>query len=264
MIVDQIQVGRIDEGEGYEFWYDVFAAEWLRNEHQFEARDVVYLLGTLIGIALIVLGVHEMQFLRRAAMKPVGLAMFLAGSPPTVIGVVTLHVTDEMGGNWLGAVLIGVGVLVGLYGLATWRYEPLATSGALTFTPAILKSLAIGVGLLVLSIISALVFDADSSEDLFFPFTEQGLRAVLFVGLAVIAIAFFVVAEYQALRVSPKTRMVVSIFIALVIVGLGVLRQEPVGVGEVPLGGVQRHARHRPPRSGVGGAQRPVRRTSNA
>ena len=220
LIVDQIQVGRIDEGEGYEFWYDVFAAEWLRNDHQFEARDVVYLLGTLIGTALIVLGVHEMQFLRRAAMKPVGLAMFLAGLATTIIGVVTLHITDEIGGNWLGAVLIGAGVLVGLYGLATWRYEPLATSGALTFTPAILKSLAIGVGLLVLSIISALVFDADSSEDLFFPFTEQGLRAVLFVGLAVIAIAFFVVAEYQALRVSPKTRMVVSIFIALVIAGL--------------------------------------------
>ena len=53
----------------------------------------------------------------------------------------------------------------------------------------------------MLSIISALVFDADSSENLFFPFTEQGLRAVLFVGLAVIAIAFFVVAEYRALRV---------------------------------------------------------------
>ena len=117
---------------------------------------MVYLLGTLVGTALIVLGVHEMQFLRRAAMKPVGLAMFLAGLATAIIGVVTLHITDEIGGNWLGAVLIGAGVLVGLYGLATWRYEPLASSGALTFTPAILKPLAIGVGLLVLSIISAI------------------------------------------------------------------------------------------------------------
>ena len=54
LIVDQVQVGRIDEGEGYEFWYDVFAAEWPRNDHQFDGRDVVYLLGTLIGVALIV------------------------------------------------------------------------------------------------------------------------------------------------------------------------------------------------------------------
>ena len=34
LIVDQIQVGRIDEGGGYEFWRKIFAAEWARNDHQ--------------------------------------------------------------------------------------------------------------------------------------------------------------------------------------------------------------------------------------
>ncbi len=107
-------------------------------------------------------------------MKPVGLAVFLAGTATAIIGIVTLHVTDEISGNWLGAVLIGAGVLVGLYGLATWRYEPLSTSGPLTITPAILKPLAIGVGLLVLSIISALVFDADSNEGPVLPVHRAG------------------------------------------------------------------------------------------
>ena len=220
MIVDQIQVGRTDEAEGYEFWYDIFAAEWHRNDHEFEGRDTVYLVAVLCGIALIVLGVHEMHFRLRSDKKPVGLGMFLAGIATTIIGVVTLHITDGLGGNWLGGALIGVGVLVGLYGLATWRYDPISTPGEVKLTTSIIKPIVIGVGLLALSIISALVFDSDSTEDIFFPFTEQGLRAVLFVGLAVIAIAFFLFVAHQALRVAPASKMAVSIFVGLVIAGL--------------------------------------------
>ena len=220
LIVDQIQVGRIDEGSGHAFWRDVFAAEWTRNDHQFGGRDAVTLVCVLGGIALIVLAVHEMHFLRRTDAKPVGLAVFLAGLATTIIGVVALHTTDGTSGNWLGGALIGAGVLVGLYGLATWRYERLSTRGVPTITPAIIKPLAIGIGLLVLSIISALAFDSDAEGDLFFPFTEQGLRAVLFVGLAVVAIAFFVVAAHRALRVSPTTRLAVSVFVAIVVAGL--------------------------------------------
>jgi simple sugar transport system permease protein len=220
LIVDQIQVGRIDEGHGYDFWREIFASEWIRNEHQFGGRDVVYLVAVLCGIALIVVAVHEMHFLRRAAMQPLGLAVFLGGIATAAIGIVVLHVTDGTSGNWLGSALIGAGVVVGLYGLATWRYEPLTTADALTFPSFIATPMGIGVGLLVLSIIAALAFDADSKDHLFFPFTEQGLRAVLFVGLAAAAIASFMVAAHRAVRVSSATKMAVSIFVALVIGGL--------------------------------------------
>ena len=41
LIVDNIQVGRIDEGHGYDFWRKIFASTWARNDHQFEARDAI-------------------------------------------------------------------------------------------------------------------------------------------------------------------------------------------------------------------------------
>ena len=61
LIVDNVQVGRIDDGGGYEFWRRVFAATWARNDHQFEVRDLFYNQFLLIGSILFVLAFFEMN-----------------------------------------------------------------------------------------------------------------------------------------------------------------------------------------------------------
>ena len=125
LIVDQVQVGDISDANGYSFWNRVFASSWDRTKHEFPARDKVYTVCLLLAIALIVIAVVEMQFSRNAA-RPAGQIQFVVGAGITVAGIVTLHVTDGLSGNWLGSAIIAVGTLVGLHGYATWRLEPAA------------------------------------------------------------------------------------------------------------------------------------------
>src|SRR6187431_1739180 len=130
LIVDQVQVGDISDADGYSFWNKVFASSWNRTEHEFARRDTVYTIALLLAIALVVVAVVEMQFSRRReGFRPAGLIQFVIGAGIAVAGIVTLHVTDGLSGNWLGAAIIAVGTLVGLHGYATWRLQPAAERG---------------------------------------------------------------------------------------------------------------------------------------
>ena len=220
LIVDQIQVGRIDEGHGYDFWRKIFASEWERNGHQFEGRDLVYTLLVIGGIALIALAAYEMHFLRRAERKPVGAIVLAVGTAVAVGGVIILHTTDGVSGNWVGSLVVGVGILVGLYGWSEWRFEPLHERGTVHFPPDIMRLFGYAALALVLSVFFAIVFDSSDDSDLFFPFTEQGLRAVLYVGLAAVGVTMLMIAASRARKVSPMTKSAVSIITALVVLGL--------------------------------------------
>jgi ribose/xylose/arabinose/galactoside ABC-type transport system permease subunit len=220
LIVDQIQVGRIDEGHGHEFWRKIFAAEWARNDHQLGARDVIYSIGIIAGFALLVLATYELHFLRRQQRVAAGSAVFGAGVVAAVVGAVVLHATDNSGGNWLGGFVIGAGVLVALYGLGRWRYEPLGGGGSAKLTPDVIRPIGFAAVALVLAIISASAFDSESVKSLFFPFTEQGLRAVLFVALATLAVALLMIAANRARTVSPMSKVLVSTLTAAVLVFL--------------------------------------------
>ena len=158
LIVDQVQVGDISDANGYGFWNKIFASAWNRTEHTFNSRDKVYTVCLLLAIALVVVAVVEMQFSRRrGAFKPAGLIQFIIGAGVTVAGIVTLHVTDGVSGNWLGGAIIAVGTIVGLLGYATWRLQPAAASdrGSLQFTPDLTKWLVIGLVGVALAIIFA-------------------------------------------------------------------------------------------------------------
>src|SRR5680860_338632 len=81
LVVDQIQVGRADEGAGFEFFQKIFAGEWDRTQHVWGLRDAVYTVGVLGAIALVVLAVHEMHFERRTgALKAAGIPQFVVGA----------------------------------------------------------------------------------------------------------------------------------------------------------------------------------------
>ena len=108
LIVDQVQVGDIRDASGYDFWQTIFASEWIRNDHQWAQRDRVFLVLILLAIAVAVLATAEMQFAsRRGSASPLGLPLLAGGTAAVVVGVVVLHQTDSVGGNWLGSAIIG-------------------------------------------------------------------------------------------------------------------------------------------------------------
>ncbi len=212
LIVDQVQVGDISKANGYGFWKTIFASAWDRTEHQFERRDTVYTVCLLLAIALIVVAVVEMQFSRkRESSKPAGLIQFIVGAGIVLAGIVTLHVTDGLSGNWLGAALIAVGTIVGLHGYATWRLEPAGERGTLGTTPALTRWLVIGVVSVAAAIIVAWVMDAYDDTNFFFPFTYQGFRATLYMLLSAVGYTAILIAVSKARRVSRITHFVVTL-----------------------------------------------------
>ncbi len=206
LVVDQIQVGRIDEGAGYSFWRKIFASEWQRNDHQFGSRDFFYTLGIVGGFALLVLAVHEYNYARRKVLNNAGAALTAVAFAGGIAGIVILHATDNTGGNYLGGIVIAVSTLVGLFGFGWWRFEPVAQRGNLHIDQQVSKSFGLGLGLVALGAISAVTLDSASSSDFFLLITEQGLRAMLFVGLTSAGITFMIIGVRQASTTNPLTK----------------------------------------------------------
>ena len=226
LIVDQIQVGRTDEGQGYDFWQPIFAAEWDRTTHQFEGRDTVYTICVILGLSLIALAVHEMHFERRTeGLRASGLPQFLIGAGGVVAGIIVLHVTDNTAGNWLGALVIAAGTFVGLLGLGAWRFQPLADRGAIEFTPDVVKYVGAGAVSVALAIISAVVFDSTDESSFIFPWTVQGFRATLFLFFTGAGFTLLMIGAYKASRVSAATKTAVSLLISAIIVVLAFVVQ---------------------------------------
>jgi ribose/xylose/arabinose/galactoside ABC-type transport system permease subunit len=212
LIVDQVQVGDISDANGYGFWNRIFASQWNRTTHVFENRDKVYTVCLLLAIALVVVAVVEMQFSRkREAYKSAGLIQFVVGAGVTVAGIVTLHQTDGLSGNWLGSAIIAVGTIVGLHGYATWRLEPAHERGSFRMTPDMLKWLLLGVASVAAAIIVAWVMDAYEDTNFFFPFTYQGFRATLFMLLSAVGFTAILIAVSKARRVSRMTHFGITL-----------------------------------------------------
>jgi ribose/xylose/arabinose/galactoside ABC-type transport system permease subunit len=221
LIVDQVQVGDISDANGYEFWRKIFASAWDRTEHQFAHRDKVYTVCLLLAIALVVVAVVEMQFSRkREASKPLGLIELVVGAGIALGGIITLHVTDGLSGNWLGAALIAVGTIIGLHGYATWRLEPAGERGTMRMTPAVTKWLVIGLVGVSAAIIIAWQMDAYDDTNFFFPFTYQGFRATLYMLLSAVGYTAILIAVARARRVSRMTHFVVTLVGCASIVGM--------------------------------------------
>ena len=226
LIVDQIQVGKMDDlaifaddrggDRGYDIFNKIFAAQWERNSHIWESRDTFYTILGLVGLGLIVLAVHELRFARKERMNPVGLAVFAAGLVGVVVGILTLHNTDGTGGDTLGAVIIGAAILVGLFGLALWRYQPLADRGSLQLAPSVLTPLVAGVAAVVIGVILASVLDAQNAETLLLLFTEQGIRAILFVGLGAVGLVLLLIAANRAGATSQTGRSALLGLVAVI------------------------------------------------
>lgn len=163
LIIDNITVGRVDEGHGYDFWQPIFDYTWARNEHQFEARDALYTIGVLGGIAVLVLAVHELNYRRKASMNPAGLGALALGLAGTVAGIIVMHSTDGVGSNTVAGLILAVSIFVALVGLAVWRYER-QSPGGLELHRDLLVLVGGGVVLVLLGAFLARILDVESQE----------------------------------------------------------------------------------------------------
>ncbi len=68
----QVVVEGLNEAAGYGFWRKVFAASWIRNDHIWNDRDVVWTILVIAGVALIAAGVLEMSYRRARTAQPQG------------------------------------------------------------------------------------------------------------------------------------------------------------------------------------------------
>ncbi len=213
--VGQIQVASTEEASDYDFWRPIFAGEWERNGHVLESRDFFYTSLSLIGLVLAVLAVAQLWFKRRDSLNQVGLIQFLVGLAAGVVGVVLMHTTDGYGGNIAAGAAIALGVLVGLHGFCQWRFEPGGEAGSVSLDATARKRIGGGLGLVILGGIVATVMDSSSTGELFFPFTTQGLRAILYFALITSGLGLLALASQSALSVNSATKFVATAAVAL-------------------------------------------------
>ena len=223
LIVHQIQVGRTSEGGGYEGFRKLFASEWNRTAHQFELRDTLYSVGLIAGLALVVLAVHELHFVRANKSNPIGLVEHIAGVVGVLGGIAILHTTDSVSGNWAAGAVIAVAGLLTIHGLGVWRYESLANRGLVIFDIGYGQPLLAGLASLAAAAGIAVVMDANDKTTLFFPFTHQGLRATLFLILGGFGFMSLTVASYRARQISVMARSMVLVLVSVLIAGSGFL-----------------------------------------
>lgn len=212
--VDQVQVGSIEEAKEYEFFRKIFAGEWPRNNHQLESRDFFYIVLVALGLCLVILAVYEQWFQRRQQFDASGLGQFVVGAAASVVGAVLLHSTDGTGVNAVLAAVIAVGAIVALHGWCRWRYEVTADRGTVRLDGEATRRLAIGFALLAASAVAAFAIDSSSQKEIIFPFTTQGVRAILFVALAAAGLTQLALASQAALRVNPATKFVATLALA--------------------------------------------------
>lgn len=235
MIIDNVQVGRIDEGSGYSFWRKIFASEWTRNSHLFEGRDTTFSLLFIGGALAILLGVIEMTYSRRAEARPQGLGVLVAGIAAGLGGFIGLLATDGTGSNLLFGGLTAVGFVVAALGWGRWRYEDrepdsTATGGFLPRGPALYRVL-LGLASVGLATFFAFVLDSESQSTFIILITVQGLRAILFVSLALVGLVLILIAAQEAGRSSARAELGTKVIAAAALTFLAfVIRAESQSV----------------------------------
>ena len=210
LLTGQISVTFSEDAHGYDFWQPVFAGVWARNEHVWNTRDWFYIGFLIIGAVVIALSVCEMHFVKRETKSAAGLPIFGAGLAGLAAAIFLMHTTDGVSANIIAAAVLGVSSLVGLVGFAMWRFEPVAAAGGFKLNGKITMPLFAGLAFVAAASVASFAIDSSNAETLFFPFTVQGLRAVLMMLFAGIGFSLLMVAANKALSVNPTTKLAIS------------------------------------------------------
>ena len=125
LFTDKVIVEGLDEAAGYDFWVEDLWGGLGPQRHILESRDLIYAVRLIVGAVALMIGVYELSFRRRTPHELVA-AWWRSWSGPqlAVFGLLRLVDTDGASNNWIYGSVVAIGVLIGILGLGTWRFEP--------------------------------------------------------------------------------------------------------------------------------------------
>jgi ribose/xylose/arabinose/galactoside ABC-type transport system permease subunit len=221
LFTDKVIVEGLDRARGgYEFFNVIFGSVWTRNNHVFNGRDTLYAILLVAGASAMVVGLMELAFRRRERPQISGLLVGLLGVVTGVLSLVRLTGTDTVSANWIYSIGLGLSVLVAMFGLARWRFEPAGHSDGLVLDSSVVRRAGIGLGAIILAVAAGMTLDPTSIKVVGFLLTVQGLRAVLLVGGAVVGVAMLMLAGRRARSASRTSQFLLMTLTSAVLVGM--------------------------------------------
>jgi simple sugar transport system permease protein len=123
-----------------------------------------------------------------------------------IAGLIVLHQTDGVGGNVVGCLLGGVGVVAAVDGFARWRYEPRDGDGTVSITGSE-RQIGLGIGLVALAVITVFVIDRKEQQEAL-TWLPSWARVVLGVAAAAVGVALAATFLTRSLRDAESQKKV--------------------------------------------------------
>ena len=218
----QVVVEGLNNAAGYGFWRKVFAASWVRNDHIWNDRDIVWTILVIAGVALVGAGVLELSYRRADPRNPKGLIGFVVGAGVALAGFYGLLNGDGVAKNVINGALVGAGVLVAALGWGAWRFPPIGRRGPVKLESRETSFVGIGVVLVAASVILAAMFNPDSQNAVGTLISDGFARSLFAIGLGVAGVLAVLVAAGKVPVWSPLAGVVIA---AIPAVGFLMTRQ---------------------------------------
>jgi ribose/xylose/arabinose/galactoside ABC-type transport system permease subunit len=227
MFSGQVTVEGLNEGKAYDFWRQIFAASWIRNDHIWDDRDIVWTILVIAGVALISAGVLEMSYRRAERRNTKGLLAFAAGAVVAFAGFYGLLNSDGVQKNVVNGVIVAVGVIGAVLGWGWWRFPPIGRRGPVQLVGSAARFVLIGLALVAASVILAAAFNSESENAVGIVISDGFARGLFVIGLGVGGVLAVLVAAGKVPVWSPLAGIAIS---AVPAVGFLMTRQGARGV----------------------------------
>ncbi len=183
LFTNKVIVEGLDRSGGYEFWDNIFGAQWVRNGHVWDNRDWAWSGMLIIGAVVLILGTMELAYARREQPNTGGYLISAIGAAAGAIGFILLLQQDSTSSNSIFGIITGAGVLVAVAGWCLARYVPSEHRAMrMQLGQNQVRFLIGGIVAIVGAILIAAVMDSNSSDQLDFLSGTPG-RTVLAIGI---------------------------------------------------------------------------------
>jgi ribose/xylose/arabinose/galactoside ABC-type transport system permease subunit len=222
MFAGQVVVEGLNDAKGYGFWRKVFASSWIRNDHIWNDRDVVWTILVIAGFALLAAGVLEMSYRRAEPRNSKGLIAFAIGAAVAFAGFYGLLNSDGVSKNVVNGAIVAVGVLVAVVGWGAWRFPPIGRRGPVRLDRSAARLVGIGLLLVVAAVVLAAAFNPDSENAVGILLSDGFSRGLFVTGLGVAGVLAVLVAAGKVPVAAPLIGIAIS---AIPAVGFLMTRQ---------------------------------------